>query len=106
MKKTIEITGRQAAIDAFWFDDDEQTMEAFEALMEQAYTETCEAASTYGCIQITAADGRTWYLHRSARYAGHLQLTLWDERGPVSDYEIIEPLDLDERIADQYEISA
>lgn len=48
------------------------------------------AAYLHGCVMIERdRDRRQWrYLHRSAKYGNDLQLTTWDEHGPVSDARI------------------
>jgi hypothetical protein len=54
------------------------------------------AAYLHGCVMIERdRDRRQWrYLHRSAKYGSDLQLTTWDEYGPLSDERIRESGDL------------
>lgn len=45
------------------------------------------AAYRHGCVRIErdGREGQWHYLHRSWKYGSNLQLTTWDEYGPVSD---------------------
>ena len=52
------------------------------------------AAHVHGCVRIERGRKQWHYLHNSPKYAGHLQLTTWDEYGPVSDERIRESGDL------------
>lgn len=103
MEATYTIPGRDEAIDALFFDDDESLMTEYEERRAAALTDTYQAARTYGCIQIKAG-GLTWYLHSSARHEG-MQLTSWDERGPIGHADIADPADL-ETLPDEWRISA
>ena len=51
------------------------------------------AAYRHGCVRIERGRGQWHYLHRSAKYGNDLQLTTWDEYGPVSDARIREASD-------------
>lgn len=53
------------------------------------------AAYFHGCVLIgREGHGTQWqYLHRSPKYGNDLQLTTWDEHGPVSDARIREASD-------------
>ena len=104
MEATYSIPGRDEAIDALFFDDDESLMDDFEERRAVALTSTYEAARQYGCILIEA-NGLTWYLHTSSRHAGDMQLTGWDERGPIGDAHVAGPADLDS-LPDEWKISA
>lgn len=103
MEATYTIPGRDEAIDALFFDDDESLMNKYEERRAAALADTYHAARTYGCIQIEA-NGLTWYLHSSARHDG-MQMTAWDERGPIGHIEVTAPADLDE-LPDEWRISA
>lgn len=103
MEITYTIPGRDEAIDALFFDDNEEPMDEFEQRRASALADTYRAAQSYGCIQIEAG-GLTWYLHSSARTEG-LQLTAWDERGPIGHTDIADPADL-ETLPDEWRISA
>ena len=46
------------------------------------------AAYVHGCVRIGRGREQWHYLHRSAKYGNDLQLTTWDEYGPVSDERI------------------
>ena len=48
------------------------------------------AAYVHGCVLIgREGHGTQWhYLHKSPKYGNDLQLTTWDEYGPVSDERI------------------
>ena len=48
------------------------------------------AAYRHGCVRIDREGhkGQWHYLHRSCKYGGNLQLTTWDEYGPVSDMRV------------------
>lgn len=50
------------------------------------------AAYFHGCVLIRReGHGTQWhYLHKSPKYGNDLQLTTWDEHGPVSDERIRE----------------
>lgn len=51
-------------------------------------------AARYGCVLIQKEGQPTWYyLHRSPKYYGGLQLTTWDEFGPASDIGVMKPSD-------------
>ena len=54
------------------------------------------AAYAHGCVKIERdMDMREWrYLHRSPKYGGDLQLTTWDEYGPVSDSRVSSAKDI------------
>ena len=103
MKATYTIPGRDEALDALFFDDDDSLLNQYEARREIALTGTYEAAQTYGCIRIEA-NSLTWYLHTSSRHAG-MQLTGWDERGPIGHEDITGPADL-EALPDEWKITA
>lgn len=49
---------------------------------------TMYAAWLHGCVKIDKGGVQWHYLHKSAKYANSLQLTTWDERGPVSDMRV------------------
>lgn len=53
------------------------------------------AAYFHGCVLIRReGHGTQWhYLHKSPKYGNDLQLTTWDEYGPVSDERIREAED-------------
>ena len=53
------------------------------------------AAYFHGCVLIgREGHGTQWhYLHRSPKYGNDLQLTTWDDFGPVSDERIREASD-------------
>jgi hypothetical protein len=46
------------------------------------------AAYVHGCVRIERGRVQWHYLHKSPKYEGCLQLTTWDEYGPVSDERI------------------
>lgn len=46
------------------------------------------AARLHGCVRIDRGRGQWHYLHRSCRYGDDLQLTTWDQYGPVSDLRV------------------
>ena len=46
------------------------------------------AAYVHGCVRIERQREQWHYLHKSPKYEGCLQLTTWDEYGPVSDKRI------------------
>lgn len=48
------------------------------------------AAYVHGCVRIERGREQWHYLHKSPKYEGCLQLTTWDEYGPVSDERIRE----------------
>ena len=50
----------------------------------------------HGCIRIdnNGNHSKWYYLHRSTRYYKSLQLTAWDERGPIFDERIGSTRDL------------
>lgn len=48
------------------------------------------AAYSHGCVRIERGRKQWHYLHKSPKYEGCLQLTTWDEYGPVSDERIRE----------------
>jgi len=104
METTYIIPGRDEAIDALFFDDNEEPMEEYEARRDAALEGTYKAAASYGCIKIESS-GCTWYLHASARSAGALQMTTWDERGPIGHIDVYGPADL-EALPDAFKISA
>lgn len=54
------------------------------------------AAYFHGCILIVQgqSERQWWFLHRAAKYGNDLQLTTWDEYGPVSDTRIRQAKDL------------
>ena len=103
MHTTYTTPGRDEAIDAMFFDDDDTLMDEYEERRAIALEGTYKAAHEYGCIRIEA-NGLTWYLHNSSRHAG-LQMTSWDERGPIGHDDITGPADL-EMLPDEWQISA
>lgn len=51
-------------------------------------------ANEHGCVKIEKDDKSRWYyLHRSWKYHNDLQLTAWDDDGPVWDNRIRKPDD-------------
>ena len=46
------------------------------------------AAYMHGCIMIDKGRSQWYYLHKAWKYGNDLQLTTWDEYGPVSDLRI------------------
>ena len=91
------------------FTDNHDRMEALSDSNIDAYFEMLEASTqesriianvlmysawTHGCVRIERGREQWHYLHRSAKYLGDLQLTTWDEHGPVSDERIREAGDL------------
>ena len=48
------------------------------------------AAYVHGCVRIERGREQWHYLHKSPKYEGCLQLTTWDEYGPLSDERIRE----------------
>ena len=62
------------------------------------------AAHFHGCVRIDH-DGEQWhYLHKSAKY-GTLQLTTWDDIGPVSDKRVSKVDDLSDVMSGSVKIS-
>lgn len=97
MRKVLEHT----------FDDSHERLELLRdrdydeyfAMLDKAVEESetialaimCHAARC-GCVLIRKEGQPIWhYLHRSVRYQDSLQLTTWDEMGPVSDIRVKEP---------------
>lgn len=61
---------------------------------EVALAVMCRAVRS-GCV-LMRFDGSPlvwYYVHKSAKYHGCLQLTTWDEEGPVGDMRVTEPSD-------------
>ena len=79
--------------------------EAFDGRIDAISREVYALALDYGCVMVdtnglgindnayTRCQYRQ-YLHRSARYPGCLQLTSWDDLGPICDVRIADCDDL------------
>lgn len=73
-------------------DDDECD---WQCARQDMYEDVLELAREVGCVGIWNGPGRPrYYLHRSTRHDG-MQLTCWDERGPVGHADV----DTAERLA-------
>ena len=46
------------------------------------------AAYMHGCIVIRRRGSQWHYLHKTPKYGNDLQLTTWDEHGPVGDVRV------------------
>ena len=54
------------------------------------------AARLHGCVIVGTVGNseRWWFLHRSAKYGSDLQLTTWDDYGPVGDVRVSRESDM------------
>lgn len=73
-----------------WLFDPEHLSEweEWHAEHERMYREILLLACRRGCVRITHATSRIfYYLHQSTRFDG-MQLTCWDEMGPVGHTDV------------------
>lgn len=78
--------------DQFGTDEYDAACDAYDERTEQISAEIVQTATEAGAVRIDQ-DGTTSYLHRSTRHDG-LQLTLWDDLGPVGHYDVTDGGDL------------
>lgn len=99
MKKVLEHTfgDRHERMEVLRGGDRETYMRLLEAFILDseaiALAAMCRAAR-HGCVLLRFEGTPHWfYLHRSAKYEGCLQLTTWDDEGPVGDVRVTKPSD-------------
>ena len=82
--------------DQFGTDEYEAACDAYDERTEQISAAIVQTATESGAVRIEQR-GTTYYLHRSTRFDG-LQLTAWDERGPMGHYDVSDGGDLSQYI--------
>ena len=86
---------RDAAISAGDFDLYFELADWDRAAHVDFMAEVCKAAKRFGCVLVRHDLSPIWhYVHVSPRSADDLQVTTWDDLGPVSHEMISRPADL------------
>ena len=101
MQATYDLTATidrlNALIDEGDFDGYRRMFDEYDAQLDEIGAAIWTTATRTGCVRIDH-NGITYYLHRST--SGHtLQLTHWDERGPVGHCDLNDADDLATDIA-------
>ena len=101
MKVTYDLTATidrlNDLIDAGDFDAYDRVFDEYDAKLDEIGASIWHTAKLDGCVRIDH-HGLTYYLHRSSRHDG-MQLTAWDERGPMSHCDLHDADDLATDIA-------
>lgn len=91
MQTTFDLTATidrlNSLIDAGDFDAYHNMFDEYDEQLDEIGAFVWSVANRTGCVRIDH-NGITYYLHRTPQYDEGLQLTQWDERGPVCDLNV------------------